>query len=134
MLFSILSRLGSICRGLASAEGLACYSISDQALPVSTEAWHAILYLITPWQYLPRAWHAILYLITPWQYLQRLGMLLQLFYILSRLGSICRGLAALACYSIFNHALTVSVQAWHAILYFITPWQYLQELGILFYI
>ena len=31
------------------------------------------------------AWHAILYLITPWQYLQRLGIL---FYILSRLGSI----------------------------------------------
>ena len=151
MLFSVLSRLGSICRGLASAEGLACYSISDQALPVSTEAWHAILYLITPWQYLPRAWHAILYLITrihalavsaeawhaiaailylvtPWQYLQRLGML---FYILLRLGSICTGLA---CYSIFYHTLAVSAGAWHTILYLITPWQYPPRLGILFYI
>ena len=36
------------------------------------------------------AWHAILYLITPWQYPPRLG---KLFYILSRLGSIRRGLA-----------------------------------------
>ena len=62
MLFYILSRLGSICRGLAS-----------------TEAWHAILFPVTPWQHLPR-----------------LGMLLQLFYLLSRLGSICRGLA---CYA-----------------------------------
>ena len=36
MLLYILSRLGSICQGLAS-----------------TEAWHAILYLVTltPWQY-----------------------------------------------------------------------------------
>ena len=75
------------------------------------------------------AWHATLYLITPWQYLPRLGMLLQLLYILSRLGSICRGLACfsilsrlgsicrgLACYSIPYHALAVSAEAWHFIL------------------
>ena len=57
------------------------------------------------------AWHATLYLITPWQHLPRLGILL---YILSRLGSICRGLAfysnilsrsicrGLACFSILS--------------------------------
>ena len=54
-----------------------------------------------------------LYLITPWQYPPRLDLLLklkwqQLFYILSRLGSICRGLA---CYSISYHALVVSAKA-----------------------
>ena len=86
MLSYISSPLGSIIRGLA------CYSVSYHALAVSSEALHAILYLITPWQYQPRL--AILYLITPWQYPPRLGML---FYILSRLGSIRRGLA---CYSI----------------------------------
>ena len=74
------------------------------------------------------AWHAIHYLVTPWQYLPRLGIL---FYILSHLGSICRGLA---CYSISCRALAVSAEAWHAILYLITPWQYLPRLGILFYI
>ena len=79
-----LSRLGSIRRGLA------CYSISCHALAASAEAWHDILYLITPWQHPPR----LGILITPWQYPPRLGML---FYILSRLGSIRRGLA---CYSI----------------------------------
>ena len=80
---NILSRLGSICQGLACysniflsrlgsiCQGLACYSVSYQALTVSAEAWHAILYLITPWE----AWHAILHLITPWQYLLGLGML-----------------------------------------------------------
>ena len=57
MLLYIVSCLGSICLGLASAE----------------------------------AWHAILFPVTPWQYLLRLGMLLQLFYILSCLGSICLG-------------------------------------------
>ena len=67
MLLYILSRLGSICQGLASAE-----------------AWHAVLYLITPWQYLPRL-GILFYIITPWQYLLRLGIL---FYILSSLGSI----------------------------------------------
>ena len=71
MLFDILSHLGSIRRGLA------CYNISYHALAVSAEAWYAILYLITPWQYL-----------------QRLGVL---FYILSPLGRFRRGLA---CYSI----------------------------------
>ena len=145
MLLYISSRLGNICLGLASAE-----------------AWHAILYLVTPWQYLPRlgmyslschaltvsaktwhatlisyyalavsaeAWHSILYLVTPWQYLPRLSTLavsaannLQrlgiLFYILSRLSSICRGLA---CYSISYYALAVSAKAWHSILYLITP-------------
>ena len=51
------------------------------------------------------AWYAILYLVTPWQYLLSLGML---FYILSRLGSTGRGLPV-ACYSISYHALAVSV-------------------------
>ena len=54
------------------------------------------------------AWHATLYLVTPWQYLPRLGMLSQLLYILSRLGSICRGLT---CYSISYHALAASAEA-----------------------
>ena len=101
ILFYILLRLGSISRCLACLSllgsihrGLACYSISYHALAVSAEAWHAILYLITPWQY-PL----------------RLDML---FYILSRLGSIRRGLA---CYAISYHALAVSAEAWHTILY-----------------
>ena len=94
------------------------------ALAVSAEAWHATLYLVMPWQYLAcysiiyshalavsaEALHATLYLVTPWQYLPRLGIL---FYILSCLGSICRGLA---CYSISYHALAVSAEAWHAFL------------------
>ena len=71
---------------------------------------------------------AILYLITPWQYQPRLGIL---FYILSRLVSIHRGLA---CYSISYHALAVSTEAWHSILYLITPWQYPPRLGMFFYI
>ena len=96
MLFYILSRLGSNRRGLAcyilsrlgsNRRGLACYSISYHALAVTAEAWHAILYLITSWQYLP------------W--------LSMLSYILSRLGSICRGLA---CYPISYHALAVSAE------------------------
>ena len=106
MLFYILSYLASILRGLTR------YSISYHALPVSSEAWHAILYLNN--------------LITPCQYPPRLGML---FYILSRLDSIRRGLA---CYSTSYHALTVSAEvisyqtshdlavsaeAWHAILH-----------------
>ena len=81
ILFYILSHLGSICRGLAF------YSFSYHALAVSAEAWHSILYLITPWQYLRRLylitpWQYLqrLYLITPWQYLPKLGML---FYILT---------------------------------------------------
>ena len=90
---------------------LSTYSLQSM-IAVSAKAWHAILYLITPLQSL---------------YLQRLGML---FYILSRLGSISRGLA---CYSISHHALAVSskaiayhvlavsAEAWHAILYLITP-------------
>ena len=61
--FYILSRLGNICRGLAF------YSVAYHALAVFAKAWHSILYLITPLQYLPR-----------------LGMT---FNILSRLGSIC---------------------------------------------
>ena len=76
MLFYILSRLGSIRRGLA------CYSISYHALAVSAEAWHAYHALAVS----AEAWHAILYLVTPWQSLPRLGIL---FYILSRLCSIC---------------------------------------------
>ena len=72
------------------------------------------------------AWHDVLYLITPLQYSQRLGML---FYILSRLGSISW---AFARYSISYHALAVSAEAWHAVLYNITPLQYPPRLGILF--
>ena len=109
MLFYILSlsRLRSICRGLA------CYSVS----------YH-------PWQYPPR----LGMLITHWQYPTRLGML---FYnnnricILSRLGSIRRGLA---CYSISYHGLAVSAEAWHAILYLITAWQYPPRFAILYLI
>ena len=48
MLFYILSRLGSSCRGLARN------SISYQDLAVSSKAWHAILYLITTRQYPPK--------------------------------------------------------------------------------
>ena len=83
MLFYILSlsRLGSISQGLGQ--------------------WHASLYLITPWQYTPR----LGMLIMPCQYLPRLAGLGMLFYILSRLGSVRRGLA---CYSISYHALAVS--------------------------
>ena len=103
------------------------YSLHSM-IKVSAKAWHAILYLVT---------------VTPWQYPPRLGML---FYILSRLGSIRRGLAsysisyhalaasAEACYSISYHALAVSAEAWHAILYLITPWQHPPRLGMLFYI
>ena len=49
MLFSVLSCLGSILQGLA------CCSISYNtlAVTVSAKAWHALWYLITPWQYLP---------------------------------------------------------------------------------
>ena len=39
MLFYILSRLGSICLGMA------CCSISHRPLAVSAKTWHAILYL-----------------------------------------------------------------------------------------
>ena len=91
--------------------GLACYAILYHALAVSAEAWHAKLYLVTPWQYLPR-----------------LGML---SYILSRLGSIHWGLA---CYAISCHDLAVSAEVWHAMLYLITPWQYQPRLGMLCYI
>ena len=133
ILFYILSRIGSIRRGLACLSrrgsirrGLACYHISHHPLAVSSEAWHAILYLIMPWQYHPRL--CMLFYI-----LSRLGSISRglLFYILSRLGSIRRGLA---CYSISYHALAISAEAWHAILYLITPWQYPQRLGMLFYI
>ena len=62
MLFYILSRLGSIHRGLAR------YSISCHALAVSAE-------VVTPWQYPPdsaEAWHAILYpCLIPWQHLPK---------------------------------------------------------------
>ena len=80
MLFYILSRLGSICRGLA------CYSISCHVLAVSAEAWHAILYLITSYALAVSA---------------ELSML---FYVLSRLGSICWGLA---CYHSIPYLITI---------------------------
>ena len=55
LFYDILSRLGSILRySVTIRRGLACYSISCHALAVSTEAWHAILSLVTPWQYQPR--------------------------------------------------------------------------------
>ena len=88
MLFYILLRLVSI------HQGLAYYSISYHALAVSAKAWHAILYLSSPWQYLPR-----------------LGML-SWFYILSRLGSACWGLA---CCSVSYHSLLFCLRL---------PWQY----------
>ena len=74
------------------------------------------------------AWHDVLYLIKAWQYQPRLGIL---FYILSRLGKVRRGLAF--C-SISCHALAKSAEAWHAVLYKIMPLQYPPRLGILFYI
>ena len=96
----------SVAQHLHNLSPLSLYSMIE----VSAEAWHATLYLITPWQYLPRlairrglacystscralavcaeAWHAF-FPITPWQYQQRFGIL---FYTFSRLGSICRGL------------------------------------------
>ena len=82
MLFYILSLAASALAW--HLPRLGC-SLGMLFLAVSIEAWYAILYLITPWQYLPR-----------------LGML---FYILSCLGSICLGLA---CYSMSCHALAVS--------------------------
>ena len=97
MLFYILSHLGSICQADSICQGLACHSISCHSLAVSAKQ------IVSA-----KAWHAILYLVTPGQYLPRLGML---FYILSHLGSICQGLA---CYSISCHALAVSAEAWHA--------------------
>ena len=90
LLFYMLSRLGSIRLGLACC----------------------LLYHLMPWQYQSRlGMHTILYLITPWQYQQKLGML---SYIISRLGSISRGVA---CYSLTYHTLAVSTKAWNAILY-----------------
>ena len=70
-----------------------------------------------------------------------------LLYLLSHLGSTLRGLAcysischchalavpSVACYSISYHALAVPAEALHAIIYLITPWQYQQRLGMLFY-
>ena len=83
---------------------LSIYSLHSM-IAVSAEAWHAILYLVTPCQLavFAEAWDAFPYLITP-----------------SRLGSISRGLA---CFSISYHA-SVSAEAWYAFLCLITPWQY----------
>ena len=111
------------------------FSLHDM-IEVSAEAWHAILYLVTPWQYLPRlgirqglecysischalavsaeAWHAILYLVTSWQYLPRLDML---FYILLQVTP-WQYLRSSACCSMSCHALAVSAEAWHAIIVF----------------
>ena len=88
MQFIIISRLGRICLGLeyysiriyVSARLGSSRRGRKRAMVVSANAWHAILYLITPWQYSPRlgmavsaeALKAILYLITPWQYQQGL--------------------------------------------------------------
>ena len=59
------------------ADNLYPYSLHSM-IEVSAKAWHAILYLVT---------------VTPWQYPPRLGMIL---FILSRLGSVRRGLACLS--------------------------------------
>ena len=89
MLFYILSprRLGSIRRGLACYSMISCHAlaVSCGTQWLSAEAWHAILYLVTPWQYPPR-----------------LGTL---FYLLSRLGSISRGCHALAVSARFRRGL-----------------------------
>ena len=45
---------------------LSTYSLHSM-ITVSAEAWHAVLYLITPWQYPAEVWHPILNLITLWQ-------------------------------------------------------------------
>ena len=120
-------------------------------IAVSAEAWQAILYLITPWQYPPRL--GVLFnilsrlgsirrgyiLLRPGGILLlsaegrgcillRHGSILQ-GYILSRLSSIRQGWAS---YSYLLRALAGSAEAWHSIQYLFTPWQYPPTLGILF--
>ena len=125
-----LSSLGSICQGLASSAihlGLVCYSISCHALAVSAEAWHSVLYLVTPWQYLPRlrilfynmfesiSYHALAVFVEAWHAFlscHSLAVSAKAWQYLPRLGSICQGLAF--C-SISYHALAVSAKAWHVI-------------------
>ena len=66
-----------------SAEGVACYSISYPTLAVSTKAWHAVLYLITPWQYQQRLgmlFYILYHTLPSWQYPPRLGMLFYILY------------------------------------------------------
>ena len=84
----------------AESKNLLAILISCYALAVSAEAWYSVLYPITP--------------CTPRQYLQTQGRgLACYFYILSRLSSVCLGLAF---YSISYHVLAVSADAWQAIL------------------
>ena len=71
-------------------QNLSPYSLHNM-IEVSAEAWHAILYLFKPLQYPPGPCPVV-----------KLGLL---FYILSRPGSMHRGLA---CYSISYQALAVS--------------------------
>ena len=70
------------------------------------------------------AWRAILYLFTLDSISRGLAGYSVLFYIISCLDRICRGLA---CSSISYHALAVFAEAWHAIPYLITQQQYLPK-------
>ena len=121
-------------------------------IKVSAVVWHATLYLITPWQYLPRlsirrslaccsischAWavsaealhavlisyHAVAVSAEAW------NAVLISYHALA--------VSAKAWYSILYlftswHKLAVSAEAWHSILYLIEPLQYLLRLGMLF--
>ena len=86
----ILFRLGSICRGFS------CCSISCHALAVSSTIRRGLASCYISSYYISchafavsaEAWQAMLYLVMPWQYLPRFGNVGMLFYILSRLGRI----------------------------------------------
>ena len=149
MLYYILSRLGSICPGLA------CYSISYHALAVSAQAWHATLYLITPPLnfFSPTAVQRVFtvlqppqtFLQTPCKFLRNpipytpksLDPNLQTLNPKSSSGQEKLLFAGEKKINHYHRYLAVSAQAWHAIaaiLYSITLWQYLPRLGMLFFI
>ena len=84
------------CAGSLDLSCMKCnkrVSVAEHLHNLSPYSLHSIIKVFA------QAWHAILYLITltPWQYPPKLGML---FYILSRLGSISRGLARLSLASL----------------------------------
>ena len=58
-----------------------------------------------------------------WQYLQRLGM-----------NSYFSNEFISESLFFAHSMIEVSAEAWHVILFLVTPWQYLQRLGMLFYI
>ena len=116
------------CVGSLDLTCMKCYkrvSVAQQLHKLSPFSLHSMIEVST------EAWHATLYLITPWQYLLRLDILQGLacyFHILSCLGSMRLGLA---CYSYFlsclgsicrgfcsipYYTLAVSAEAWHSIL------------------